>query len=494
MVSCRRARRFVPWHGASSDTSSLGTNVLSALAETADITNLRSEAAGRTGARQDTLKFAEAALAESKREGLLLAVRARWAALAVTAVTLPIVNPNWDVIYYVLMLSFFALIGWAQLKVGKVGRSPLEVFLIICDLALLTFLSVVPNPWSNLHWPIGMQFRFDSFIYFFIFLSTATLAFSWRTVLGIGGWTTALWAVAVGWAYLQPEAHAALSDRVREAVGADIRMFEIIDPSAIGFGARFQQVTVFVIVAAILALMVRRSNALLVSHAGIERERANLARYFSPNVVKELSGNDEPLTRVRTQDVAVLFADIVGFTAYADGRDPREVIGTLRQFHERMEREVFRHGGTLDKYLGDGLMATFGTPFTGDSDALNALRCARGMIASIAELNKERGYRNEPPIQVSVGLHYGQVVLGDIGLNQLEFAVIGTTVNAASRLESLTREFGCAIVVSDALVRQARAGSNHSSADFALLVEQPAQVIRGLEQPVGVWTCANAAP
>ena len=60
--------------------------------------------------------------------------------------------------------------------------------------------------------------------------------------------------------------------------------------------------------------------------------------------------------------------------------DPIEVIGTLRQFHERMEREVFRHGGTLDKYLGDGLMATFGTPFAGDSDAGNALRCAQAMI------------------------------------------------------------------------------------------------------------------
>jgi adenylate cyclase len=159
-----------------------------------------------------------------------------------------------------------------------------------------------------------------------------------------------------------------------------------------------------------------------------------------------------------------------------------------------MEREVFQHGGTLDKYLGDGLMATFGTPFAGDSDALNALRCARGMIASIAELNRERKDRNEPPIQVSVGLHYGQVVLGDIGLNRLEFAVIGTTVNAASRLEALTREFGCAIVVSDALVQQARTETSHSSADFVLLVEQPAQIIRGLEQPVGIWTCANVAP
>lgn len=467
---------------------------MSALAEAADITSLRSKAAGRTDGQQDTLKFAEAALADSKRDGLLLAVRARWVALAVTAVTLSLINPNWDVVYYILMLGLFAVIGWAQLKVGKVGRSGPELFLIFCDLALLAFLSVVPNPWSNVHWPIGMQFRFDSFIYFFVFLATATLAYSWRTVLTIGMGTGALWAIAVGWAYLQPETHAALSERVREAIGADIRMFNILDPSSIGFGERFQQVIVFIVVAAILALAVRRSNALLISHAGLERERANLARYFSPNVVDELSGNDEPLAKVRTQDVAVLFADIVGFTAYADGRDPKDVIETLRQFHERMEREVFQHGGTLDKYLGDGLMATFGTPFVGDSDALNALRCARGMIASIAKLNGERSDRNEPPIQVSVGLHYGQVVLGDIGLNRLEFAVIGTTVNAASRLEALTREFGCAIVVSDALVQQAHAEPNHSSTDFATLVERPAQTIRGLERPVGIWTCANVDP
>ena len=463
------------------------------MAEATGIPYPGDQRAGRTEAQQDTQKFAEAAIAESKRQGLLLAVRARWVALAVIAVTLPIINPNWDVIYYVVMLGFFALIGWAQLQVGKVGRSRPELLLIFCDLALITLLTVLPNPLSATNWPIGMQFRFETFIYFFVFLATATLAYSWRTVVAMGFWTSAVWAIGVGWAYLQPATHAALSERVRDAVGSDIRMFHVINPASIGIPERFQEIIVFLIVAMTLALAVRRSNALLISHAGIERERTNLARYFSPNVVEQLSGNDEPLKQVRTQDVAVLFADIVGFTAYADGRDPKQVIATLRQFHERMEREVFQHGGTLDKYLGDGLMATFGTPFAGDSDALNALRCARGMIAAIVELNKERMGRNEPPIRVSVGLHYGQVVLGDIGLNRLEFAVIGTTVNAASRLEALTREFGCAIVVSDALVQQARTETNHSSTDFALLVEQPAQTIRGLEQPVGIWTCAGVA-
>jgi adenylate cyclase len=465
---------------------------LSALAETADIQLLRNEATGQTNARQDTLKFAEAAITASKREGLLLAVQARWVALAVTAVTLPIMNPNWDVIYYVLMLIPFAAIGWAQRKVGTVGRSWPELILIFCDLALLTCLAVVPNP-LNASWPGGMQFRFNTFSYFYIFLATATLAYSWRTVISMGFWVAGLWAVGVAWVYLQPETHAALIARVREAVGADHRMFDIINPAAINVPGRFQEIIVFLIVAITLALAVRRSNALLISHAGIERERTNLARYFSPNVVEQLAGNDEPLKQVRTQNVAVLFADIVGFTAYADGRSPIEVIGTLRRFHERMEREVFRHGGTLDKYLGDGLMATFGTPFASDSDAGNALRCAQAMLMSIGELNHERKDRNEPPIHVSVGLHYGEVVLGDIGLNRLEFAVIGTPVNAASRLEALTRELKCAIVASDALVQRARSEPGHSSGDVALLVQQPAQVVRGLEQPIGIWTCAGSA-
>lgn len=445
----------------------------------------------RSGVQQDVQKFAEAALADSKREGLWLAVRARWVALAVIAVTLPVMNPHWDVLYYIASTGLFALIGWAQLKVGRAGVSRPELFLMFCDLALMTFLAVVPNPWAPGEWPIGMQFRFNTFIYFFVLLATATLAYSWRTVIAMGTWTAGLWAAGVAWAWFHSDSYAALAERVHAAVGADIRMFALIDPTTINIPARFQEALVFVIVAVTLAVSVRRSNALLVSHAGIERERTNLARYFSPNVVEELSKNDEPLKQVRTENVAVLFTDIVGFTAYADGRHPAEVIRTLRQFHERMEREIFRHGGTLDKYLGDGLMATFGTPFAGDSDACNALRCAQAMLASVDELNRERKPRGEPPIRVSIGLHYGQVVLGDIGLNRLEFAVIGTTVNAASRLESLTRDFGCAMIASDDLVQQARNEAGSSNDDFVRLVAQPPQAIRGLEQPIGIWTCTG---
>jgi adenylate cyclase len=195
---------------------------------------------------------------------------------------------------------------------------------------------------------------------------------------------------------------------------------------------------------------------------------------------------------VRTQNVAVLFVDIVGFTAFADARTPDEVVRTLREFHALMEREVFRHSGTLDKYLGDGLMATFGTPFVGKADAINALRCAQAMMAAADRWNNQRKAAGEAPIRVSFGLHYGPVVLGDIGVTCLEFAVIGSTVNAASRLEALTRALDCALVASDDLVRQARTELDGAEAVFRPLMTQAPQTIRGFERPIAVWTQARA--
>ena len=435
-----------------------------------------------------TNAYAESALEHAKQDGLLLAMRARWIALAIIAVMLPVINFNWEVLYYYVLLALFAFIGWAQWQVGRVGRSRPELILIFCDLALMTSITIVPNPLSDLDWPMAMQYRYGAFIFFFVLLAGATLAYSWRTVIAVGTWTAGLWAFGVGVVYLWPNAQPELTAAVDSAFAGQPRLAEILDPNAIHFGWRLQEVVVFVIVAATLALTVRRSSLLLKSHAASERERSNLARYFSPNVVAELSQNDEPLKQVRTQDVAVLFVDIMGFTALADGRDPEDVIRTLRTFHGRMERAVFDNGGTLDKYLGDGLMATFGTPFAGESDAGNALRCARSMMESVADMNREREQAGQPPLRVGFGLHYGPVVLGDIGANRLEFAVIGGTVNVASRLESLSRTLKCSLVASADIVDRARAETATWDSDLNGLVEHPDQSIRGVERSMNVWS------
>jgi adenylate cyclase len=435
-------------------------------------------------------KYTDAALKQHKSEGLELAVRARWIAMALVAVLIIFVNPNWEVIYYHLILALLSLNGWVMRRVGRVGQSRIELSLIFVDLAIMTFGMVVPNPLSTTDMPLAMQYRFDNFIYFYLILAAGTLAYSWRTVWAIGTWTAVMWGlgVALAWWFATPV--PGLTEATQQAFGTVPRLAEFMDPNSFVFGLRVQEVVVFMIVAVTLGYSVRRFDTLLVSNAALTRERTNLSRYFSPNVVEELSQNDEPLKQTRTHDVAVLFIDIVGFTSFSASRDPQEVIEVLRQFHGRMEAEVFRHEGTLDKYLGDGLMATFGTPFAGERDATRALECVRAMVASLERWNTERRRAGEPEICAGIGLHYGTVVLGDIGAHRLEFAVIGNTVNVSSRLEALTRKLKVKVVISDALRNQVVQENDVSSAILDGFTRRPDQEVRGTADKLTVWTLA----
>jgi adenylate cyclase len=126
----------------------------------------------------------------------------------------------------------------------------------------------------------------------------------------------------------------------------------------------------------------------------------------------------------------------------------------LRDFHARMEDVIFKHGGTLDKILGDGLLAVFGVPDRGNADAGDALACGYAMIEAIARWNAERAAEGKFDVQIGVGLHYGHVMLGDVGSERLmTFTVVGDTVNVASRLQSLSKELGTRLVASEALVK-----------------------------------------
>lgn len=432
-------------------------------------------------------RFAEAALDAHKRRGLQLAVQARWIMLPLIGLFITFIIPGPEVLYYHGFLLLLCLNGWFISRAGKVGRSKLELFLMFLDLLILTLGMVTPNPLSQHDIPLAMHYRFDNFQYFFVILAAGTMAYSWRTVIAIGTWTVAMWLSALGLAMWLAEPVPELSEAVQAALAAQPELAEFFDPNSFVPKLRVQEALVFLLVAVTLGFSVRRFNGLLRSNASLERERANLSRYFSPNVVDQLSQNDEPLKQVRSENVAVLFIDIVGFTRLTADLDPRAVIDLLREFHGRMEREVFRHHGTLDKYLGDGLMATFGTPVAGQQDATNALSCAHAMRDTLAKWNIERRLAGEPEIKAGIGIHYGEAVLGDIGANRLEFAVLGTTVNVAARLEQLTRTLQADIVVSAGLARQVEAEkiSLHLLEGSRTLPDQP---VRGLEQPMTVLT------
>ena len=432
-------------------------------------------------------RFAEAALEQHRREGMELAFRARWVALAVFAVMLPAISSLSTALYYEGLVVLLAIVGWLQRRMARAGRSRLELLLVFADILLMTAAIAVPNPLQPLDWPAPMQFHLEAFVFFFFFLAFGTLAYSWRTVLGIGILTVLTWTVAVVLTWLTSTPDAELAAAAKAAFGHSQALLDYLNPNSVLPWVRTQEIVAFLVVAWILSTTVRRFSRLLMQQARLERERTNLARYFSPNVVEDLSRNDEPLKSIRTQDVAVMFVDIVGFTGFAAERSATEVIQTLRAFHARMEAEIFRHRGTLDKFLGDGLMATFGTPTAGETDARDALSCALGMTEAIEAWNAERELEGEEPIRVGIGLHYGSAVLGDIGENRLEFAVIGDTVNLASRVEGLTRQLGVRIAATDAAVARAREESvdgKDPAAGFANLGAQP---IRGIERELEIW-------
>ncbi|MEX0306144.1 MAG: adenylate/guanylate cyclase domain-containing protein [Ruegeria sp.] len=432
-------------------------------------------------------KYTEAALERNKREGLELAVRARWIAMALTGVLLIYLNPHWDVLWYHFILLLICANGWLIRRAGRVGQSRTELLLIFVDLLIMTLGMIVPNPFSDDVRPLAMQYRFDNFQYFFIILAAGTLAYSWRTVIAIGSWTAGMWTAGwiIAWWFATPI--PGISEGVAGALRDYPDVAELLDPNSFMVAQRIQQVIVFVMVAVTLGVSMRRLNRLLMSNAGLERERANLSRYFSPNVVEELSQNDEPLKQIRKEDIAVLFIDIVGFTKFAAGRDPYEVIEVLRGFHARMETEVFRHHGTLDKYLGDGLMATFGTPVPGELDASNALACAQSMVEVIDRWNLDRKRSGEPEIHIGIGVHFGSVVLGDIGAHRLEFAVIGDAVNVAAKLEALTRDFHARIIISDALRAQALKETPNAQELMTGFDQRLGQAVRGVAAPMNVW-------
>jgi adenylate cyclase len=223
--------------------------------------------------------------------------------------------------------------------------------------------------------------------------------------------------------------------------------------------------------------------------AAAERARANLARYFSPNIVDILAERDEPLGEVRRQTVAVLFVDIVGFTGMAERMPPEAVVTMLRQFHGRMTAQIFACSGTVEKYIGDAVFAVFGMPNAGPDDAANALRCADLMIAALADWNSERSREGGSPLAIGIGLNYGPAVIGDVGSDQgLSFTVIGDTVNTASRLQALTRSFQTPLVVGDALIGALRTAPAGAAELIAPLQDRGEQLLRGRDGAIRIWT------
>jgi adenylate cyclase len=183
----------------------------------------------------------------------------------------------------------------------------------------------------------------------------------------------------------------------------------------------------------------------------IQSERAardRLERYHSPAVIEAVLGGLESDERsVTLRETSIMFADIVGFTARCESLPPEEVAAFLNQFFSLAADAIFEFGGTLDKFIGDAVMAFFGAPLPQDDHAERAVRAALALTRSLAAWNRDRVAAGADPIEIRVAIHSGPVVVGDIGsAKRVDYTVLGNTVNIAARLEEFVASPGSIVV------------------------------------------------
>jgi adenylate cyclase len=392
---------------------------------------------------------------------------------------------------YVLAISAFALLGLPPYLLARrgIGGTPVIAIFLLLDAAILTYILIVPPPFYVDGWTPQLNLRLPNILYLGVFLVSMALSYSPGLVLWTGIVSIAAWSAGFLWVVRLPASRPSTSrDALDSGMSPEAVIRNFLDPNTVSITIWYNQLVFLALVTVILTLTVWRSRQLVRRQVAAEAERTALSRYFSPNIVRELLTKAEALDRTTVHPSAVLFADIVGFTAISERLAPDALIGLLREVHGRLARVAFDHGGTVDKYIGDAIMVHFGTPRPQADDPARALACAAAMIAEIHRWSAERTSTGETAIRIGIGVHYGEVVVGNIGdARRLEYTVLGDTVNVASRLERLTRHTGSPLMVSDDLIRAVLGCGADPSTIVKGLQRDQTRIVRGRHQPITVW-------
>ncbi len=188
--------------------------------------------------------------------------------------------------------------------------------------------------------------------------------------------------------------------------------------------------------------------------SGEKRLKSSMSRYLSKDIVDQVLDGGLDALGGTDQEISVLFSDIRSFSTISEELSASDIVDMLNDYFTRMVDEIFANSGVLDKFIGDAIMAIFGTPFPAPGDADDAVRTAMGMFRGLDQMNAERAARGQPPIRMGVGVNSGRAVVGNIGSpKRMEYTVIGDAVNLASRVEGLTKHYGVEILVTDATRR-----------------------------------------
>ncbi len=297
---------------------------------------------------------------------------------------------------------------------------------VVVDMALLMALI-----WSfhiQYGQPPAFYLKAPTLIYVFIFIALRALRFDPRYVL-----TSGLLA-AIGWVLLLSIAVTETPDAVtRDYVG-------YMTSNMILIGAEIDKIVSILVVTMVLTVALARARRLLVISVREGAAAEDLKRFFAPDVARAITHADMAITagEGQSREAAILMIDIRGFTAFASAIDPNDVIRLLADYQRFMVPAVQRHGGQIDKFMGDGIIATFGALQPSDSYAADALRALEDVLEQAVRWNAYRASLGYPTVlRVNAAAATGNVIFGTVGdATRLEYTVIGDAVNMASKLEA----------------------------------------------------------
>ena len=347
---------------------------------------------------------------------------------------------------------------------------------IVIDITLLMALI-----WSfhiQYQQPAAFYLKAPTLLYVFIFIALRALRFEERYVLIAGG------VAAAGW--LAMVAYAALTD----ARGAPVthNYVEYMSHPLILWGAEIDKVVAILVVSVLLFLAIRSARMVLVRALAEGEAAHDLKRFFSDGVAQQITGADERVQpgHGRLAEASIMFLDLRGFTALSRTLPPDQTVAVLGDYQARMVPIIGRNGGSVDKFLGDGILASFGAARTSPTHAADALRAVDALMAEARQWSDERAADGKPSVKVGAAVASGTVLFGAVGdATRLEYTVIGDAVNLAAKLEKQTK------------VERVRALADAGT--YALAREQgyathkevrAARIVGGVEQPLDLAVLA----
>ena len=301
---------------------------------------------------------------------------------------------------------------------------------VVVDMALLFVLI-----WSFHHQymqPPSFYLKAPTLLYVFIFIALRALRFEARFVVLAG------LVAALGWTLLA--LYAVSGDDGMKMITRDYVLY--MTSNTVLIGAEIDKIVSILTVTAIIAVAIGRARRLLIKAVVDGAAAHDLARFFAPEIAQQITASEQEVSAGEGQlrEAAVVFTDVRGFTVYAKTVDPAVLMGALAEYQALIVPIIQRHGGSIDKFMGDGIMATFGAAVTTQTYAADALMAIDDIMKAAADWNETRGAAGEPELRVGAACAAGPIIFGAVGdATRLEYTVIGDAVNLAAKLEKHTK-------------------------------------------------------